>query len=319
MSYKILPEHVQDSPEWHEARRRSIGASEVAAILGLSPWQTPLGVYRAKMGVPNDIPEDLAYFGHALESPIAQWIIDKHPEVGDVCPGWSLRSMEHPWLTATPDRITYGPDGLAQNPIPIEIKTSSAYSRDKWSDGVPDYYKVQSIVQQGILGVDFGWLAVLHGGNSPELYKVPFEADVWEQIVRITGEWWETHVAAQTPPEPVTSAEAVELWPGDPDLTVEGDEALFEAWGAYGLMQAERVELDRQLDAVKLELQKAMADATALTYQGRELFTWRPRAGAKRLDAAALKKDHPELVAEYTKQGEPTRTFLRKTVKEVDA
>lgn len=315
MSYEILPEFVQDTPEWHEARTHSIGASEVAAILGLSPWQTPLQVYRAKMGIPGEIPEDLAYFGHALEAPIAKWIRDKHPEVGPVEPGFSARSLEWPWLTATPDRLA-SDVGLV---YPIEIKTSSAYSKDKWADGVPLYYQTQVQTQLAVLGAPFGWLAVLHGGNSPELYRVERDdAFIQDHLIPKTKAFWEDHVLARVAPEPVTTAEAVELWRGDPDLSVEGSDSLYEAWGAYGLLQAEAVEIGKQIEAMKLELQKAMADASALTYRGQELFTWRPRAGARRFDSAAFKKDHPDLASEYTKQGEPTRTFLRKTAKEVD-
>lgn len=314
MTYELLPEYPQDSAEWHEARRSSLGASEVAAVLGLSPWQTPLSVYQVKMGVPNQINPDAAYWGHAHEPTIAQWIRDKHPEVGKVSPGLSARSLEFPWLSATPDR-TADDVGLV---IPIELKTDDGFTRTSWVDNVPDYYTVQSITQQGVLGAPYGWLSVLHGTKTAELIRIPFDEVVWEQIVRITGEYWTDHVEAEIAPDPVTTAEAVELWPGNPEVTVEGDERLHELWGNYGLMQAEQVELAQQLDAVKLELQKAMKDAVALTYQGRELFTWRPRAGSRRLDGDALKADHPDIHEQYYKQGAPTRTFLRKTVKEVE-
>lgn len=315
MSYEILPAFEVDSPEWHEARRTSLGASEIAAVLGLSPWQSPLSVYMAKMGVRNQIPEDLAYFGRALEEPIAQWIKDKRPEVPPLKPGFSARNAEYPWLSASPDRVA-DDAGLL---LPIELKTSSAFSRDSWADGVPDYYAVQVQTQLLVLGAPYGWLAVLHGGNDPELYRIEADPIVQEQIVRITGEFWRDHVLAEVPPEPTTTAEAVELWPGDPEVTVEGDERLYELWGTYGLMQAEAVELGRQLDSIKLELQKAMQDAVALTYQGRELFTWRPRAGSRRLDAKALQADHPDIFATYYKAGEPTRVFTRKTTKDVES
>lgn len=321
MTYELLREWPQDSPEWHEARTHSLGASEVAAVLGLSKWQTPLSVYRSKMGVPNEIPEDLAYFGHALEPVIAKWITDKHPEVGPVGDGVSVRSVEHPWLTATPDRtMSLGDDGWIPEGgpwVPIELKTSSAFSKSAWDAGVPDYYKIQSIVQQGILGAPYGWVAVLHGGNAPELYRVPFDAAVWEQIVRLTGEWWEAHVVAQVPPAPTTTAEAVELWPGDPDVTVEGGEDLYELWGVLGQMEAERVDLAQRIDAAKLTLQAAMRDAVALTYEGQELFTWRPRAGSRLVDKKALAADG--LLDKYTTTGAPTRVFKRITQKEVDA
>lgn len=314
MSYEILPTYPQDSPEWHEARTNGIGASDVAAILGLSPWQTPLGVFRTKMGVPNEIPENLAYFGHALEAPIAQWITDKHPEVGRVAEGFAARSTVCPWLTATFDRVT----GDGPHVIPIELKTSGAFGRDKWADGVPLYYAAQVQAQAFILDAPYGWLAVLHGGNEPELYRIERDDDfINDHLIPKTQEFWENHVLTQVAPEPATTAEAIELWPGNPEITVEGDERLYELWGAYGQMQAEQIELGQQLDAIKLELQKAMKDAVALTYEGRELFTWRPRDGARRFDDKAFREDFPHEAEKYMKQGNPTRTFLRK--KEVGA
>ena len=311
MSFEILPEFKQDSDQWHEARQQGIGASEVSAILGLSPWQTPLSVYMNKKGVRNEIPENLAFFGHALEEPIAQWIEQKRfDEVGPVSPGLSARSIEWPWLTATPDRTVAGGPGVV---IPIELKTSSAYSKESWAEGVPLYYATQVQTQLAVLGAPFGWLAVLHGGNSPELFRVERDNDfIDNHLIPKTRAFWEEHVLADVPPEPSTSAEAVELWPGDTELSVDGGEALHELWGTYGLMQAEQIDLSERLDGVKLELQKAMQDATQLTYGDQVLFTWKPRAGAKRLDSSALKEAHPDIVAEFTKQGEPTRTFLRK-------
>ena len=325
MTFEILPEFEQDSDQWHEARQQGIGASEVSAILGLSPWQTPLGVYMAKKGIRNEIPENLAFFGHALEEPIAQWITQKRPEVGQVQNGFSARSIEWPWLTATPDRVV---GSLISDPrltderelmvagmgfAPIEIKTSSAYSKESWADGVPLYYATQVQTQLAVLGAPFGWLAVLHGGNSPELFRVERDDDfIDNHLIPKTRAFWEDHVLADVPPEPSTSAEAVELWPGDTELSVDGGEALHELWGTYGLMQAEQIDLSQRLDGVKLELQKAMQEATQLTYGDQVLFTWKPRAGAKRLDSSALKEAHPDIVAEFTKQGEPTRTFLRK-------
>lgn len=321
-AYEVLPEFVQDSDEWHAARLNSLGASEVAAVLGLSKWQTPLSVYNAKKGVPIVIDEDLAYFGHALEPVISGWVSKKHPEVGLLSDGFSARSTKYPWLTASPDRVAYFPLDSDQPPfdyVPVELKTSSAYSKSEWENGVPLYYQAQVQVQIAVLDAPYGWLAVLHGGNSPELFKVPRDDEFIETMVRVTKDFWENNVLANVAPDPTTSAEAVEVWPGNPDLVIEGGEDLYELWGSYGLMQAEQVELDNQIAAVKLELQKAMQDAVELTYQGKTLFTWKPRKGSARLDAAELKKDHPDVAAMYTKPGEPTRTFIRKTVKEVDA
>lgn len=318
MTYTILPEFEVDSPEWHEARRSSLGASEVAAVLGLSPWQTPLSVYRAKCGVRNEIPENLAYFGRALEPIIAQWLDDMHPEVGVTGdhPG-SYRNPEFPWLTASPDRWAWNwPD--TRGTIPVELKTSSAFGRDKWSGGVPLFYQAQVQAQIAVLDAPYGWLAVLHGGNEPELYRIERDDDfIDNHLIPKTRAFWEDHVLAQVPPEPTTTEEAVELWPGTDGVTVEGGPELLDLWDSYGLMQAEAVEVGERLDAIKLELQKAMQDAVALTHEGQELFTWKPRKGSARFDAAALKTAHPDIHAQYMRQGEPTRVFRRIPRKEV--
>lgn len=319
MTYTFLPDFPVDSTEWHEARQASLGASEVAAVLGLSPWQTPLSVYLAKRGVRNEIPENLAYFGRALEPVIAGWIEDTRPDLGSLEDGFSVRSNDWPWLTVSPDRVIHRAEYPPGGPyIPVELKTSSAFGRDKWSGGVPLFYQAQVQAQIAVLDAPYGWLAVLHGGNEPELYRIERDEDFIDgHLIPKTKAFWEDHVLAQVPPEPTTSEEAVELWPGTEGVTVEGGTELLELWESYGLMQAESVDLSERLDAVKLELQKAMQDAVALTHDGQELFTWKPRKGSARFDAAALKTAHPDIHAQYMRQGEPTRVFRRVPRKEV--
>lgn len=317
MSYELLPEHPQGSPAWHKAREAGLGASEVAAILGLSPWQTPLSVWRTKQGVPNEIPEDLAYFGHALEPVIAQWIRDKHPEVGLVSDGLSARSVDHPWLTATPDRIAYSPLDGDEPPfdyVPVELKTSSAYSRSSWDDGVPDYYKIQSLVQQGILGADHGWLAVLHGGNSPELYRIDFDPAVWEQIVRITGDWWQTHIVEGVMPDPVSIAEQNELWPSQPGVESELSEQAFEVLERRNVLLSDIKAQKAEADALQLILGDYVKDAETLTYEGRKVATYKTQQGKAGIDTRRLKAEHPDIYEALSTRGAPFKVL--RTVKE---
>lgn len=41
----------QGSPEWHELRAKSIGASDAPIIMGVSPWMTPYQLWRLKVGL----------------------------------------------------------------------------------------------------------------------------------------------------------------------------------------------------------------------------------------------------------------------------
>jgi hypothetical protein len=36
---------------WHAARKRGLGGSDIAAVLGVSPWQKPMDVWLSKTGM----------------------------------------------------------------------------------------------------------------------------------------------------------------------------------------------------------------------------------------------------------------------------
>lgn len=312
-AYEILPTYEVESPAWHQLRTKSVGASDVAAILGLSPWQTPLDIYRAKKGIPHPIDPDLAYFGHALEPVIAEWIVNRRTDdIGIILDGFSARSKAWPWLTAAPDRTTYRYDGKAL--VPVELKSSSAFSKASWAEGPPLFYQAQVQAQCAVLDAPYGWLAVLHGGNSPDLHRIERDDEfIEEQLVPETRRFWEEHVLAGVEPDPMSTAEAVSIWPGDPDVdAVEADDDLYALYADFMHCRREAKQASNDEARLALELQKAMGDATELRYGGLVLATWKPQAGARRLDTTLLRKDHPDLADAYTTQGAPQRRFLPK-------
>lgn len=60
--------------EWLKARQKGIGGSDVAAILGINPYRTPLDIYREKTTeiTEDRAPSEAAYWGTQLESIVAQ-------------------------------------------------------------------------------------------------------------------------------------------------------------------------------------------------------------------------------------------------------
>jgi putative phage-type endonuclease len=310
LPYKVITGEA-NTPAWLRGRKGFLGASEVACVLGLSKWATRLSIYVDKLSDNiDDTMDERQEWGHRLEDAIAAWVQDSQGITVLPSPGL-LQSTVYEWLGATPDRVT--PDGE-----PVELKTSDTFMKHDWDDGPPAAYVIQVMVQMIVLGARRGYLAVLHGGNRAEFFPIEWDQAVADQIIDITREFWFGNVVAKVAPEPISSDEAALAWPSAPDVPIEGGEALHEAWGAYGLLQAELKEIEQQLDGMKLEFQKAMgADATSLTCDGQPLFTWKTRKGSTRLDTKALRDAHPDIAAEFTKTGEPARTFIRKTIKEV--
>ena len=305
--YELLEEWPQDSDQWHMQRAMSLGASDVAAILGLSDWGTPLSVYMQKKGVRSEIPANLAYFGHKLEPVIAQWIMDEHPEVGDVIHGFSARSEVWPWLAATLDRWAEGAGGQV---IPIELKTSSAFSRDKWADGVPFVYQVQVQAQIAVVGAPFGWLAVLHGGNDPELYRIERDDEfITEHLIPKTRDFWHRHVLADEPPEPTTLAEVADVYPSEP-LQIVGSELVIEAAEQRAVILADMAALKEQADAFTLAIAQYMGTADTLTRpDGTPVLTYKSQAGRRSVSVTALEKAHPEIAAQLVQEGEPFKVM----------
>jgi putative phage-type endonuclease len=305
--YDVLPEYEQDSNEWHVQRALHLGASDVAGVLGLSDWATPLSIYMQKKGSRSEIPGDLAYFGHKLEPVIAQWITDFHPEVGIVRDGFSARSKEWSWLAATLDRHTLNFD---EQVIPIELKTSSAFSREKWADGVPFVYQVQVQAQIAVVGAPYAWVAVLHGGNEPELHRVERDEEfIAEHLIPKTRRFWYDHVLAEVPPEPSTLAEVAEVYPSE-SRAIVGSDLVIEAAEQRAVLLSDMAALKEQADAFTLAIAQYMGTADTLTRaDGSPVLTYKTRAGRRSVSVSALEKKYPEIAAELVSEGEPFKVM----------
>ena len=59
--------------EWLEERRKGIGGSDVAALLGLNPYKTPLALWEEKTAKNvSDCTSESAYWGTMLEDVVAK-------------------------------------------------------------------------------------------------------------------------------------------------------------------------------------------------------------------------------------------------------
>lgn len=157
-----LGTHTPGSPQWHALRAGGIGASEIAAVLGLSPWESAFSLWQRKAGRIGPAPEtDEMTWGKYLEEPIAHRFADTHPELRVTRTGtWASR--EHPWQLCNPDRLA--------GRIPIECKFAP------YGDGFgpsgsgefPVYYRCQLQQQCAVLGAPYGWLVALVGASYRE-------------------------------------------------------------------------------------------------------------------------------------------------------
>lgn len=315
MTFEILERFPDGSPEWLEQRRHGIGASDVAAVLGESPFSTPYRVWLDKIGQRWDAPKgEHLEWGHRLEPAIAQWVADHHPEVGQVCDGIDVASVEYPWLTAKPDRVIV-PDGARDTLIPLELKTSSEWMSGEW-DTIPPHYLLQVLTQCIVLGADRGYLAALIGGHSTRFFEVivsEHQSKV-ERIITETEKFWQ-RVTALDPPPVTDVKEAMHRWQGGGGA-VTCDLELYDLLGKHTIAKADEKEAREAADALKVEILKRIEnDELIVTPTGEKLATYRPQSGRKSVDLKRLERAYPDVYADVVSIGEPVRVLRVDTKK----
>ncbi len=82
MTAQLVTDATGPREEWLAARQRGVTATDIPAVLGISPWSSPFSLYWRKAGVLNgdDGDTDAMRWGRRLEQPIADEFADRHPE-----------------------------------------------------------------------------------------------------------------------------------------------------------------------------------------------------------------------------------------------
>lgn len=186
--------------KWREARKHSIGASDAAAVMGISPWKTEAQLWDEKAnGKALDFNNSDTVRGHRSENHILElYGIETGRKIfsGERI---MLMSNSNPFMSCTLDGIDFTDE---DNPIIIEVK-SVKFSHGEWSDDkIPDYYFTQLLHQLAVTGWSEAILLVRFTRNegwesaSERLYHVKRE-DVQDQIdklVRKESKFWNEYV-----------------------------------------------------------------------------------------------------------------------------
>lgn len=151
--------HFENREDWLAGRMQGIGASEAAAVVGMSPWMSKLELWRLKVGAekPKDLSGSAAVSrGVRMEPALRGLYTAIHPgRTVDYYPYDILYQKERPFIFATLDgEIT---DERGRKGI-LEIKTSSPNGKAgwaKWDGHIPDHYYCQILHQMLATGYEF--------------------------------------------------------------------------------------------------------------------------------------------------------------------
>ena len=323
--------------DWLQARTQGIGGSEIAALLGVSPYATAFDVYKSKVDDDGQLrflhdepvvgpkvrpelmtDEPVLEWGHRLEDAVALKAAD---ELGLVARtgGGLWRHRDHPVAIVTPDRIatkrrSWKPVGL------IECKTTS--DREEWDDGrAPVHYEVQAQWQLGITGLERCWLACLVLGHERDfrLVEITADPDWFGEMVNVAETFWSKHVLGDEPPmhdlaHPRTDDLVKEL---HPRAVVEATELPDEAaeWLAdYHEAKAEADRAERKLSEIKNWIRLQVGDAGA-GYLGEHKVVSYPEVTTTRVDVNKLRENYPEAAEACSVQSTHRRLTVRRLPK----
>jgi putative phage-type endonuclease len=264
--------------DWLAARQEAIGASEVAAVLGVSPFMTPLELFSLKVGVLDPADEtELMRLGRRLE-PVVATLYEEETgrQLWDPGPYTLLRNPAILRLVATLDReIVATPD--ARPPGVLEIKTTGYRYLDAWAEEPPLHVQVQAQAQLAVTGHTWASVAALIGGQRFLWCDLKRNDAFIDVMVECIERFWGRVEQRDPPPPGAVDLEVLRaLYPQDTAPSVVLPREALEWDRQWEQAKAELKEWQRRADEAEGKLKATMGAATyGLLPDGVGRYAWK--------------------------------------------
>jgi len=210
-----------------EIRSTGIGASELASVVDVHPYQGPLHVWLRKPTptrgalLPHDAMEDplsATAVGSILEDGMRQ-LFEKKTKLKLVRPGpITLRHDRFPCVLASPD------DLVANDHDGLEIKVVGINSAHLWAQGLPDHHELQCRQNMSVTGRARWYVIALIGGIDVRLHCVERDLEIEDCMLEAASQFWDDYVLGDEPPAPRDESERAKYlryrYPGGTDKTI---------------------------------------------------------------------------------------------------
>jgi predicted phage-related endonuclease len=279
------------------------GASDIPALMNASPYKTRGELFADKLNEPEPQAESAIFRrGNLLEKPLLEAAADflNHDIYTPDCMYRDGR------LTVTLD----GVDNSIQPEYIVEAKTTTRYSIHDEND-LPDEWLWQGWAQQAVLECSNVWFSVLDRDLRISVVPLPkneVAIDALRLEAQVFGDWIDQGFVPDEELNNFSADDITRIYKVEP-TSVELDVVVVDWLVA--------LEDARQQSKQATELETKAKDAIAQMLKGNEVglvngvqvVSWKQQAGKMSFDITRLKNEHPELVKEYEKQGNPYRVM----------
>jgi len=340
-----------NNQDFAQFRAKSLGGSDIAAILGLSPYRTAVDVWLEKTGKTVNQADSLPLrFGTFAEDFVAseyelqtQSVLLNYPN--------AITHPEYDYLGGHIDRYVVqashdgdAPSNASNEVLPstielirskrklecignqkierlLECKTANPFRQQDWgdvgTDQVPLPYLCQSLWYLAITQIEQIDLAVLFGNSDFRIYQIHRDLAIENTLLEKAVHFWEQYVLLDIPPPAQCEADYQALFrKEDSAKSIEAPQDLVNEIQKISQIHERIEKAEGELSQIKQHIMSTMKDAQILTHSGSTLATWKTPKASLRLDAKAIEQAHPDLVAQFMVANQSTRRLLIKPIKE---
>lgn len=289
----------------NEDRRTYISSTEVAAVLGISQYNTPYEIWEKKTGkVSQDIPDnDVMLWGRLLE-PIIRKEIEKRKKVkiGIVNP--FVSDPNNPFLRCHPDGIdTFPKEGEINN----EIKTVASWAYNKWSEPTPFEYYCQ--IQYEMYCARFTYphitktrFTILEmDARKLHFDFVHYDPIFCEKLTNQLKKFWNEHVLTNIPPDYQVSdfAKMNDVLDTYNEVNTEFISTIMKRKE----LNEQLKEIEESIDKIDEEIKLNIGESEGIRFGVDVLATWKSQTRTG-VDTKKLKSEHPEVFENVKKKSE---------------
>lgn len=295
--------------DWLAERRKSLGGSDMGAVLGLNTYSSPYSVWAEKTGrIPDKEDTEAMRIGRDLEDYVCRRFMEASGLKVQKCNA-ILRNDRYPHLHANVDRLIVG------QKAGVEAKTASALNASSFTGGeFPASYYAQCVAYLAVTEYERWYLAALVMGREFHIYQMTRIQDDtcpdWcdssvfvseEEITALAEEarrFWEENVEKDEPPavdgdESTTKAlqtiyeessgRTIEIWSADVKAAVR----------AYLKLKAEEKERRKLLEEQANIIREYLGEAEGAECELAKV-SWKPQS-RESFDRKRFSKEHPDI------------------------
>lgn len=271
-------EHYKSRGQWLLARKRGLGASEAAAVLGFSRFKSAYSIATDKLtDAYDETMDETAEWGTRHEPAIAKKLSEVLGyELYDPGDFTIFRSAERPHIFCTPDRLRLTRGGWAVEEAE-ELKCAWYESAKEWNERVPLAYQIQGQQTMYVLGCQRMNFGALLNGCAFRHHPMKRHQSFIDRMLEKLDAFWESIQKGEMPDcdgSMATAQALARMYPKPGDGIVEMPPEMESLGAEYDAILAADRENEKRKLAIQNVIKEYIGHNKTAVLMDRSGFSW---------------------------------------------